>query len=347
MIKTTPLYSFSDIVMLPADVSRVLSRSQCNVYLPNGKLPLITAPMFSVINENNASLFVSNAIHACLPRTSRDKWLGKTEEWMIQSYGMDEFLSVIQEWKDDKEKHYALIDIANGHMRKLMDAVREAKTKLGDRLWLMVGNVALPETYVILSQDGADAVRLGIGTGNACITSCNSSIHYPLVSLIESCYREKIRLGLNSEIIADGGFSNFDQIIKAIGLGADKVMCGNLFNRALQSAGKTTVKGTDCVVDQYSEEIKQAFKNGLELEKEYYGMSTKRAQREMGHETLKTSEGIVKINRVEYTLGQWTENFKHYLSTAMSYTGKTNLNDFRGRVDFNVVTPQAFQAFIK
>lgn len=180
-----------------------------------------------------------------------------------------------------------------------------------------------------------------------CTTSANSSVHYPLASLIDCCYHEKIRRGLKTEIIADGGFGNFDQIIKAIGLGADKVMLGSLFNKALQSAGKTTVKGTNCVVDQYSEEIKQAFKNGLELEKEYYGMSTKRAQREMGHETLKTSEGIVKRNRVEYTLGQWTENFKHYLSTAMSYTGKKTLEEFRGNVDFNVITPQAFQAFIK
>ena len=347
MIHTTPLYSFSDIVMLPAETSEIDSRSQCNVYLPNGMLPLITAPMFSVINEHNSHLFINNSIHACLPRNSRDKWLVRTEEWLIQSYGLDEFLSIIQEWENDNVKHYALIDIANGHMQKLVDAVRKAKNLIGDRLWLMVGNIALPDTYMCLAQAGADAVRLGVGSGTCCITSANSSVHYPIASLIDECYKLKVRCLLGTEIIADGGFVNFDQIIKAIGLGADKVMCGSIFNKALQSAGKTTVKGTNCVVDQYSEEIKQAFKNGLELEKEYYGMSTKRAQREMGHETLKTSEGIVKKNRVEYTLGQWTENFKHYLSTAMSYTGKKTLEEFRGNVDFNVVTPQAFQAFIK
>lgn len=180
-----------------------------------------------------------------------------------------------------------------------------------------------------------------------CTTSANSSIHYPIASLIDEIYKIKSEWDLKTEIIADGGFSNFDQIIKAIGLGADKVMCGSLFNKALQSAGKTMIKGTSCVVDQFSEEIKAGFKNGLELTKEYYGMSTKRAQREMGHENLKTSEGIIKINRVEYTFGQWVENFKHYLATAMSYTGKTSLKDFRGGVDFQVVTPQAFQAFIK
>lgn len=180
-----------------------------------------------------------------------------------------------------------------------------------------------------------------------CTTSCNTGIHAPLGSLIYDCSQLRESYGYETKIIADGGIRNFDQIIKAIGLGADLVMCGSLFNKALESAGKTTVKGTTCVVDQYSPEIKKSFKNGLELSKEYYGMSTKRAQREMGHENLKTSEGIAKINSVEYTLGQWTDNFIHDLRTAMSYTNKRTLDSFIGGVDFNVITQAAFAAYNK
>lgn len=180
-----------------------------------------------------------------------------------------------------------------------------------------------------------------------CTSSANTSIHYPLCSLIDECNAIREKGDCTAKIVADGGFKNFDEIIKALGLGADLVMCGNLFNRALESAGKTTVKNSKCEVDQYSIETKRSFKSGLELTKEYYGMSTKRAQREMGHELVKTSEGIAKINNVEYTLGQWTENFQHYLKSAMSYTNKTKLEDFIGGVDFQVITPQAFQAFIK
>jgi len=180
-----------------------------------------------------------------------------------------------------------------------------------------------------------------------CTTSANSSIHYPMASLIDECNTIRDDLDLSAKIIADGGIRNFDEIIKCLGLGADLVMCGNLFNKALESAGTTFVKGTKCVVDQYSVETKRSFKAGLELEKEYYGMSTKRAQREMGHEFLKTAEGLVRINPVEYTLGQWTENCKHFIKNAMSYTGKRELHGFVGNVDFNVITPMAFSAYNK
>jgi hypothetical protein len=211
----------------------------------------------------------------------------------------------------------------------------------------MVGNIAHPGTYQTLAYAGANYVRFGVGSGSVCTSSANTSIHYPMASLIDECNIIRETEGIDAKIVADGGFKNFDEIIKALGLGADLVMCGSLFNKALESAGRTQVKGSNCVVDQYSDEVKRSFKSGLELTKEYYGMSTKRAQKEMGHELLKTSEGIAKINPVCYTIDQWTENFSHYLKSAMSYTGKRTLEDFIGGVDFQVITPQAFQAFIK
>ena len=249
--------------------------------------------------------------------------------------------------------------MANGHMQKLHNVIRLSKARYGDRIFLVVGNIAHPETFKTLCEAGADGVRLGVGTGQVCISSCNTSIHYPMCSLIDEC--NQIRKNNNhlseKKIFADGGMRNFDDIIKALGLGADYVMCGSLFNKMLESSGNTYYKTgwTDknkkpidaYKVDQYDFCTKLKFKNGLELVKEYYGMSTKRAQREMGHENLKTSEGILKINTVEYTIGQWTENFIHYLRSAMSYTGKRTLKEFIGGVDFQVITPQAFQAFIK
>jgi len=350
MINKEMKYAFADIVMLPAISSNICSRSQCNVYNEDGMLPLITSPMYSVVDKNNISLFVNQKIYGSYPRGSE---ITNPIKNSFVAYGLDEFekkyiLNGFDKSVSPQTPHYVMIDIANGHMEKLQNVIRNARMIYGmEELILMVGNIAHPKTYAKLAKSGANYVRCGIGVGSACTSSANTSIHYPLCSLLDECNTIREHEGYNTKIVADGGFKNFDEIIKALGLGADLVMSGSLFNKALESSGTTRVKGSNCQINQYSEEIKNSFKNGLELTKEYYGMSTKRAQKEMGHELLKTAEGITKRNTVEYTIEQWVENFIHYLKSAMSYTGKQNIESFIGGVDFQVITPQAFQAFIK
>ena len=61
----------------------------------------------------------------------------------------------------------------------------------------------------------------------------------------------------------------------------------------------------------------------------YYGMSTKKAQKEMGKKDLHTSEGVEIIIKVEYNLKGWIENFADYLRSAMSYCNVNNISDFQ------------------
>ena len=66
-----------------------------------------------------------------------------------------------------------------------------------------------------------------------------------------------------------------------------------------------------------------------EIYRNYYGMSTKKAQKEMGKENLHTSEGIEKMVTVEYSLLGWIDNFIDYLRSAMSYCNATTLDAFK------------------
>jgi len=96
-----------------------------------------------------------------------------------------------------------------------------------------------------------------------CITTSNVSAHYPQASLISECHDVKKRLnGEYSEtrvsfydteftkiynyelpkIIADGGIRNYDNVIKALALGADYVMIGSLFAQCIESAGSKVQK---------------------------------------------------------------------------------------------------------
>jgi len=288
------------------------------------------------------------------------------------SMGLDDMQKIIDD-PDDKYDYipggYVLLDVANGHMQRVYDTAQAFKEAFPD-VKLMVGNIANPETYAWYARSGfVDFVRIGIGNGNACLTTKQTSIGYPKASLIRECYEMKQKLGdeideqLESHhkypilkvpkpkitreelpmIVADGGMKDYSDIIKALGLGADYVMVGSLFNKALESSG-------DNYLYFWKINHKLAVKLydwGFPIKKHFYGMSTKIAQIKMGKTNLKTSEGVVRKQLVEYKLASWVENFEHYLMTAMSYSDARNLNEFIGKADFELITENAFNRFNK
>ena len=50
-------YGLNDIGLIPASISDIRHRSECNVYNDDNVLPIFTAPMNAVINEHNYQLF--------------------------------------------------------------------------------------------------------------------------------------------------------------------------------------------------------------------------------------------------------------------------------------------------
>lgn len=76
-------------------------------------------------------------------------------------------------------------------------------------------------------------------------------------------------------------------------------------------------------------------------------MSTKEVQKKWGKENLKTSEGVVRVRKVEYTLNTWVGNFSHYLKSAMSYTNSNSLENFIGKARCNKITINSFKRYNK
>jgi len=167
-----------------------------------------------------------------------------------------------------------------------------------------------------------------------------------LASLIEECNQLRIYNGCRTDIVADGGFKKYSDIIKALALGADYVMLGSILNKCLESAGET-IDFEGEKINQYDEVTKKMFHAEISLYKTFRGMSTKEVQKSWGKENLTTSEGIVKKNKVEYTLDGWVKNFEDYLKSAMSYTGKKELHRFIGGVNYNMISINSFKRFDK
>ena len=343
-------FDLNDIVLVPKAQSEINSRNECNPFTVfesyDNMLPLMASPMDTVVSIENYKLYIKNGIIPCIPRGQDDnKYYPRCK---FQSFGlcdiekslygtMSERLSIFKHHK------HILIDIANGNMKKIVDILKEIK-KHHPTTIIMVGNIANPETFVELSKAGADYVRCSIGTGAGCTTAANVAINYPMGSLISECRQQKIQHGLwNTKIVADGGMRNYSDIIKALALGADYVMIGNIFNKAIESAGFNYIYGKK--IGQKLAEF--LWRYDFPVKKKYRGMSTKAVQRSWGKSKLITAEGITKYQKVEYTLEQWTENFKDYLKSAMSYSNAKTLNDFIGYADYCQITKNAYDRFNK
>lgn len=338
------LFDFDDILIQPDTLSTIRSRSQVNVRYFGDKLPIMTAPMDTVINDFNYHYFKNLGITPVLPRVKNTPNTRLSEEFFM-SYSLDDFKRIfIDETVYPKDKYYALIDVANGHMIDLYYLAKEAKQKYGKSLVLMVGNVANPNTFKQYESIGVDYVRIGIGNGNGCLTTVQTGIGYPMASLIKECY--SLRTNLEVKIVADGGFKKYSDVIKGLALGADFIMLGSIFNKALESAGETLDKH-DKTINQYSDYSKSLFYADTPLFKVFRGMSTKEVQKSWGVEKLKTSEGIVTKNKVEYTLDGWVDNFESYLKSALSYTGKYDITNFIGNVEINFISNYSFNRFNK
>lgn len=368
MIQEKTFYSLQDISIMPAYITEIKHRAECNPYNNDNKLPIFVAPMSSVIDLNNAKIFAFNKLNVVIPRTiNLEDRLNVCEEYFI-AVGLDEFENKILTLNlEDRKPIKICVDVANGHMKKLIDLCAYAKNLFGNKIIIMAGNVANPLVYYNYAYAGIDYIRLSIGSGSACTTAANAAIYAPMASLIDECVSikknvERDRRNYKSipKIIADGGFNNYDDIIKALALGADYVMCGKIFAQCEEACGEklqkflysdgaykylnyydaikakayidkanysSNVLSTKIDINKTSEPYPITAFN--EIYRNYYGMSTKKAQKEMGKENLHTSEGIEKMVTVEYSLLGWIDNFIDYLRSAMSYCNVTTLDAFK------------------
>jgi IMP dehydrogenase/GMP reductase len=249
------------------------------------------------------------------------------------------------------DEHYKIcIDIAHGHMEWLLSVCKRIKSLDNANITLMAGNIANPETYIDYEEAGVDYIRVGVGGGSACLTASNTGVYYPYFSLMKEVYELRKKYGGKAKIIADGNIKGYRDIQKAF-IYADYVMIGGLFNKAIESAGKTTygkrywnINGNKifrplATLLTYGREIpRRKFKwamnkvkeGKLVVWKQYRGMSTKEAQKNIDENArLKTSEGKVFYQKVEYDLAGWVENESDYLRSSMSYTNSRNLDEHK------------------
>ena len=128
------------------------------------------------------------------------------------------------------------VDTAHGHSKNVLEMVKHIAKNHKDVI-IISGNVVTGDGAKALFEAGADVVKVGVGPGSICTTRVVAGVGMPQISAVMECAKEaKAR---NKTIIADGGIKFSGDITKALALGANSVMVGNLLAGAEESPGET------------------------------------------------------------------------------------------------------------
>jgi len=130
------------------------------------------------------------------------------------------------------------IDTAHGHSKGVVDELKKVKAKFPD-LQVIVGNVATGAAAKYLADNGADAVKVGVGPGSICTTRIIAGIGVPQLNAVMECALALEGTGV--PIIADGGIRYSGDLVKAIVAGADCIMAGSLFAGTEEAPGEVSV----------------------------------------------------------------------------------------------------------
>ncbi|MBO4810524.1 MAG: IMP dehydrogenase [Prevotella sp.] len=131
-----------------------------------------------------------------------------------------------------------VIDTAHGHSKGVVEKLREAKASFSG-IDIVVGNIATGEAARLLVENGADAVKVGIGPGSICTTRVVAGVGVPQLSAVYDVY-DALK-GTNVPLIADGGLRYSGDVVKALAAGGSSVMIGSLVAGTEESPGDTII----------------------------------------------------------------------------------------------------------
>ena len=149
---------------------------------------------------------------------------------------------------------FILIDSSDGYTVYQKETIEWIKKNYD--VPVVCGNIVTAEAFKMLVEAGADAAKVGMGTGSGCVTQGEKATGRGLATtIIEIAGARDLYAASKTyiPIIADGGINTSADIAIALALGADSVMMGNFFARMDESPGKEFVINGEKVKEYWME----------------------------------------------------------------------------------------------
>ncbi len=179
--------TYDDISLIPTAISRIKSRTEaathCEFLGEKLILPVLSSPMDTVTGIEMAKelsrlgcIGILNRFDSSLDSVLLDQKNGVNLKAV--SIALNTPIEIIEKLA---EKNYIIcIDTANANNKAVLCQTEEIKKKYNVKI--IVGNIAHGASLEQLESAGADAVRVGIGSGSVCTTSIQTGIGIGQVS---------------------------------------------------------------------------------------------------------------------------------------------------------------------
>jgi IMP dehydrogenase len=219
-----------------------------------------------------------------------------------------------------------VIDTAHGHSEGVLSAVGAVK-RLSNDCQVVAGNVATADGAQALIDQGADAIKVGIGPGSICTTRIVAGVGVPQLTAITDAATRAHKADI--PVIADGGIKYSGDLAKAIAAGADCAMVGSLLAGTDESPGEVFL---------YNGRSYKSYRGMGSLGAMARGSADRYFQQEVADKLKLVPEGIE--GRVPYKgpAGTVIHQLVGGLKAAMGYTGNATIAEMQKNCRFLRIT---------